>query len=97
MTLSSLGTGHHKRGRWGGRLNGQERGRERRGDELMPVYMSDDDGRGEPAEQRDYPSLYITLCDCAGPQPSLTNRRADEHDPDCPYRRAVEGDAEELR
>jgi hypothetical protein len=46
--------------------------------------------------QRDYPSLYIELCRCAGPQPSLSNPRADEHASDCPYRVEVEGDAEEL-
>lgn len=56
----------------------------------MAVFMLDDESR------RDYPSLYLKLCDCAGPQPSLSNARADEHAPDCPYRREVEADVEEL-
>jgi len=49
-------------------------------------------GAGE-GERRDYPSLYARLCDCAGPQPSFTNPRLDEHSRKCPYRREVEGDA----
>lgn len=48
------------------------------------VLMSDAD------EQRDYTSLYVRLCDCAGPQPSREKPRADEHREDCPYRREVE-------
>lgn len=42
------------------------------------------------ATRRDYPSLYIRLCDCAGPQPSTTNPRLDEHARECPYRVGVE-------
>lgn len=45
------------------------------------------------AEGRDYVTLYLKLCGCAGPQPSLDNPRADEHDRECPYRLEVEGDA----
>ena len=53
-------------------------------------------GEGETEVRRDYPSLYINLCDCSGPQPSLNNSRADEHREDCPYRVEVEGDVEKL-
>lgn len=42
---------------------------------------------------RDYTNIYMQFCNCAGPQPSLTNPRADEHLPDCPYRSRVEADA----
>lgn len=45
---------------------------------------------------RDYVSLYLRLCRCAGPQPSLDNPRLDEHAPDCAYRLEVEGRGEEL-
>jgi hypothetical protein len=55
---------------------------------MMPVMMNDDEGR---EEHRDYASLYYDLCDCAGPQPSVDNARADEHSRECPYRREVEG------
>jgi hypothetical protein len=56
----------------------------------MAILVGDDgDGR------RDYTSLYIRLCRCAGPQPSPTNSKADEHARGCPYRAEVEGDAEE--
>jgi hypothetical protein len=40
---------------------------------------------------RDYAALYARLCDCAGPQPSRENPRADEHSNECPYRKEVEG------
>lgn len=46
---------------------------------------------GAAGGQRDYASLYFELCGCAGPQPSRTNPRADEHDRDCQYRREIEG------
>lgn len=52
----------------------------------MAVLMRD----GGEESRRDYPSLYIELCCCAGPQPSLSNPRADEHAHDCPYRIEVE-------
>lgn len=45
---------------------------------------------GRDTGRRDYVRLYLGLCDCAGPQPSTDNPRADEHAADCPYRRAVE-------
>lgn len=54
----------------------------------MAFLVRDDSDR--PA--RDYPSLYFELCNCAGPQPSLNNSRADEHVEECPYRGEVEGD-----
>lgn len=44
--------------------------------------------------ERDYTSLYIERCDCAGPQPSPEKSRADEHAKDCPYRVEVEGDGD---
>jgi hypothetical protein len=50
----------------------------------------------EHESARDYASLYIALCTCAGPQPSRMNARADEHGRECPYRREVEGEAEEV-
>lgn len=56
----------------------------------MMTHVGDERGRG------DYPSLYIELCRCAGPQPSRTNPRIDEHDRECPYRVEVEGGAEKL-
>ena len=48
--------------------------------------------RGDGGRKRDYPSLYFALCDCAGPQPSPTNSRADEHGAECPYRLEVARD-----
>jgi hypothetical protein len=51
----------------------------------MPASMTD-------RVRRDYTSLYVRLCDCAGPQPSTDNARADEHAVECPYRVAVEAD-----
>jgi hypothetical protein len=45
---------------------------------------------------RDYATLYMSLCNCAGPQPSRMNARADEHERACPYRMEVEGRVEEL-
>lgn len=54
----------------------------------MAILVGDDRG-GEG--RRDYPSLYARLCGCAGPQPSLSNPRLDEHARECPYRREVEG------
>lgn len=50
----------------------------------MAVVMTDDD--------RDFPTLYVRLCDCGGPQPSLNRHRADEHGRECPYRKEVEGE-----
>lgn len=47
--------------------------------------------------RRDYPSLYVRLCRCAGPQPSLSNPRVDEHARECPYRIEVEGDGDSGR
>jgi len=52
------------------------------------TLLSEADGTKEP---RDYTWLYGRLCNCAGPQPSLNNTRADEHDRECPYRLEVEG------
>jgi hypothetical protein len=57
----------------------------------MAVIMGDDE-REERAERRDYTDLFVRLCNCAGPQPGLSNPRADEHADDCPYRQEVEGD-----
>lgn len=57
--------------------------------------MSDKDSQVKTVV-RDYPSLFAQLCGCAGPQPSLTNPRLDEHDIECPYRKEVEGDAQNL-
>lgn len=51
-----------------------------------------DVAKGGRHEERDYVSLYVRLCDCAGPQPSPHNPRLDEHAPTCPYRAAVEGE-----
>ena len=51
--------------------------------------MKDDPGR-------EYPKLYFELCDCAGPQPSPSNPKNDEHLAVCPYRVEVENDAQEL-
>lgn len=48
--------------------------------------MSDFNSDGE---SRDYVTLFIRLCNCAGPQPSKTSARADEHDKECPYRLEV--------
>jgi hypothetical protein len=50
------------------------------------------DGESRDGGDRDFPSLYMRLCRCAGPQPSLTNSKADLHAKDCPYRIEVEGD-----
>lgn len=47
--------------------------------------------------ERDYTALYLQLCNCAGPQPSRTNARGDEHALDCPYRLEVDGDVDEIR
>lgn len=54
--------------------------------------MATDDQPATPKTTRDYTSLFIELCDCAGPQPGLNNSRADEHATDCPYRVEVERD-----
>jgi hypothetical protein len=54
----------------------------------MGALMTDD--------ERDYPSLWLRLCNCTGPQPSLKRHRADEHDRECAYRKEVEGGAQEL-
>lgn len=66
----------------------------------MPVHMLDhvdDEDEGDEVSPRDYMQLYITAwCNCAGPQPSRNNHRADEHDAECPYRKEVEGDVERL-
>lgn len=51
---------------------------------------------GDDGPDRDYPSLYFELCRCAGPQPSLTNPRTDEHDRECSYRVEVERVAQKL-
>lgn len=59
---------------------------------MMASLVGDDD-----ATRRDYASLYFHLCRCAGPQPSTTNPRADEHTADCPYRLEVEGDGDSGR
>lgn len=54
----------------------------------MAILVSEgSEGRG------DYPTLYFELCRCAGPQPSRSNPRADEHARDCQYRVEVERDA----
>ena len=55
--------------------------------------MSDTTGN----HRRDYPTLYLRLCDCGGLQPSYDNPRADEHREDCPYRVEVEGDVDSGR
>lgn len=55
---------------------------------MAPTAMA---GNGDESG-RDYAMLYMRLCDCAGPQPSLNNAREDEHRSDCPYRAEVEGD-----
>lgn len=47
-------------------------------------------------QRRDYPRLWAELCDCNGPQPSLDKPLADLHAEDCPYRREVEGDGQDL-
>lgn len=60
---------------------------------MVAVRMDD---AKEMRVQRDYPRLYFELCNCAGPQPSRHNARADEHAPECPYRKEVEGDAQKL-
>jgi hypothetical protein len=46
--------------------------------------------------ERDYPDLYFKLCNCAGPQPSRANTRADEHAKECPYRLEIESDVKNL-
>lgn len=48
---------------------------------------------GGAARQRDYTRLWQGLCDCAGPQPSASNARADEHRAGCPYRVEVDGES----
>ena len=58
---------------------------------MMPIFV--DERGAEPS--RDYPSLYLRLCRCAGPQPGRENPRADEHDRECPYRAEVEEQVEE--
>jgi hypothetical protein len=59
----------------------------------MVVLMVDAKDEGGEPERRDYTALFLAWCTCAGPQPSRTSPRADEHSPQCPYRREVEGDA----
>ncbi len=42
---------------------------------------------------RELTRLWQKLCSCAGPQPSMSNSRTEDHQPDCLYAVKVESDS----